>query len=213
MVKDPLGKRVPHGGIDRLEARKLGDGVAQLGAKLVVGFRAAREADDGERLRELAFVGEIVKCRDELAVGEVARRPEDDQRARLWRPSCTDAFAKRIRSKCVLHCHDPGQNYHTYDAGRKRAVSGHDWFGTRKGFRGAVFCWKQMALRAKCRPWLRREAPASGSRTSPKNRRYRCRRSRGRWGRTPAAWWLPNCERRSANWLSRRITFPIRRRN
>ena len=134
MIKNRLGQRVPHCGIDRLEARKLRDGVAQLGAELIVRFRAARKADNGERLRKLAFVGEVIERRDELAVGEVAGSPEDDQRTRFRCLPGADAFAKWIGSECALHSHGPTQNYHTYDAGRKRAVSGHDWFGKRKGF-------------------------------------------------------------------------------
>ena len=85
MVKDRLRQRIPHRGVDRLEARGLGDGVAQLRAELVVGLGPAGEPDDGKRLRELAFVGQIVEGRDKLAVGEVTRRAKDHQRARLGR--------------------------------------------------------------------------------------------------------------------------------
>ncbi len=119
MIKNRLGQRVPHGGIDRLEARKLRDGVAQLGAELIMRFRAARKADDDEGLGKLAFVGEVVERGDELAVGEVAGSTEDDKRTRFRRLPCADAFAKRIGSECALHSRDPSQGYHTYDAGRK----------------------------------------------------------------------------------------------
>ena len=87
VVVNPLGQRLPDGGIDRAEARELSNALLEFHAELFVGLRAAGKSDDAERRRKLAFVGEIVQRRDELAMCEVARRAENHQHARLWCPS------------------------------------------------------------------------------------------------------------------------------
>ncbi len=50
-------------------------------AEHVVGLVAPGEADDDHARRQVAVGGEVVEGGDELAVGEVAGRAEDHQRA------------------------------------------------------------------------------------------------------------------------------------
>jgi hypothetical protein len=50
----------------------------QLVAVLLVAQRLTRGTDDGERCRKEALEREVIKRRDELALGEVARAAEDD---------------------------------------------------------------------------------------------------------------------------------------
>ena len=61
--------------------------IASLGllAELLVGHVAARDADEVEALGQRALVGEVVERRQQLAVGQVARRAEDHQRRRVDR--------------------------------------------------------------------------------------------------------------------------------
>jgi len=54
-----------------------------LGAELLVAERAARDADDVEADRQAALVREVVERREQLALGQVPRGPEDDERRRM----------------------------------------------------------------------------------------------------------------------------------
>jgi len=58
----------------------------QLLAVLLVRQRFSRCADDRERRREQALQREVVERGDELALREIARTPEDDDRRGLWDP-------------------------------------------------------------------------------------------------------------------------------
>ena len=64
---------------------KVAQSVCQIGAKRLVGPLAACYADDQEGIRQQTFRGKIVECRHEEAVGQVARRAENDEAARLGR--------------------------------------------------------------------------------------------------------------------------------
>jgi hypothetical protein len=73
----------------------------------------------------LAFVGEVVERRDELAVGEVTGGAEDNDHARFRRPLRAEAFLEWICWGSGLHnlgC--PRRKYHTGTAQRKRTISG-----------------------------------------------------------------------------------------
>lgn len=50
-------------------------------AELLIGPVAAGEADDGVFAGEVAASGEVIECGDELAMGEVAGRAEEDDGA------------------------------------------------------------------------------------------------------------------------------------
>ena len=63
-----------------LAPRELLDGVLRLRAELLVGVVRARHADEVEALGQRALVGEVVERRQQLALGQVAGRAEDDQR-------------------------------------------------------------------------------------------------------------------------------------
>jgi len=55
----------------------------QLLAVLLMAQRLPRCADDGERRRQEALQGEVVERGDELALREIARSAEDDDRRGL----------------------------------------------------------------------------------------------------------------------------------
>ena len=61
----------------------LRDGGVELLAILLVAHRLARGADDGKRRRQEALQREVVERGDELALSEVARAAEDDDRRGL----------------------------------------------------------------------------------------------------------------------------------
>ena len=54
-----------------------------FGAEFVIRFRTARETDHRNCRRQLAIRGDIVESGHQLAMGEVAGRAEDHDRARL----------------------------------------------------------------------------------------------------------------------------------
>jgi hypothetical protein len=57
------------------------DGLAEIGAPLVVGFGASREADDPGGVGEEFLAVELIEGRDEFAGGEIAAGTEDDDGA------------------------------------------------------------------------------------------------------------------------------------
>ena len=59
-------------------------GFVQLLAILLVAQGLARRAHDGERRGEQPLQREVVQRWDELALGEIARAAEDDDRRGLW---------------------------------------------------------------------------------------------------------------------------------
>src|SRR5581483_12230221 len=63
--------------VGRLAAAEGVDRLARVRAKLVVGERPARRADDPEALGQEAGGGEVEEAGDELALREVAGRPEE----------------------------------------------------------------------------------------------------------------------------------------
>jgi hypothetical protein len=103
MIKQTAREVVPDAGIERVEPRELLDGSAHLGAELVVRLWPAREPDDDEPCGELSFVGEVVERGDEFAFRQVARRAEDDERARFRRAPRDNAVAKRILGERGFH--------------------------------------------------------------------------------------------------------------
>src|SRR5215471_12179964 len=64
---------------------KVAQSVCQIGAKHLVGPLAACYADDRKGIRQQTFRSKIVECRHEEAVGQVARRAENDEAARVGR--------------------------------------------------------------------------------------------------------------------------------
>ena len=122
MVNDALRERVPHRRVDGAEPRMLLDRLPELGAELIVGFWPTRESDDGEPTRKLSLVREVVEGGNEFAMGEVARRAENHQRARLGCPPCAESLAKWIgRQLSFVH----GQRLATHlNIGRRTPPSG-----------------------------------------------------------------------------------------
>jgi hypothetical protein len=94
-----LGEAPPDLLIERPGAAVERDRLVQLGAVCLVRERAPRRADDRERRREEPLQGEVVKRRDELALGEVAGAAEDDDRRGL-RDACEpEPFAQRVEGR------------------------------------------------------------------------------------------------------------------
>src|SRR6185503_6501742 len=77
--------------------RELGDVLLLFGAKLFVGLRPAREADDVRARRQQTGDCEVVERREQLALGEITGRAEDDDVARRGDAFAAEAFAERIR--------------------------------------------------------------------------------------------------------------------
>ena len=102
VVLDALRERLPDRLLRRPVAAVLVDALEQVGAELVVGQVAPREADDGELRRQEAAEQPVVERGSELALGEVAGRSADDHRARLGHALEAQALAQRIRSRLML---------------------------------------------------------------------------------------------------------------
>ena len=84
-----------------MHAAVLLDALAHVGAEFLVGHVAASCADDGEAFRQVAFRGERVQSRDELALGEVAARSEDDDAERNRGPGLPASLVQRaLRDQC-----------------------------------------------------------------------------------------------------------------
>ena len=92
----PPGERLPHLLVNALGLRELDDRSLHLVAELLVRHRRAAQADDGELGGQQVLLHETVERRDELPLGEVARRAEDDDRARLSRPLKTHPRPHRV---------------------------------------------------------------------------------------------------------------------
>jgi hypothetical protein len=75
-VGQALGEGRP-GAVLRVRAAELLDGGPGLGAELVVGQAAARDADDPVAVGQQAGLGEVEEAGEQLAAGEVAGRPEE----------------------------------------------------------------------------------------------------------------------------------------
>ncbi len=73
----------PHFLIDRLGVGELLKRVAEVFPEFLVALRPAGEPDDGEVVRQQPVFGQVIKGRDDFAMGEVARGAEDDRRRRL----------------------------------------------------------------------------------------------------------------------------------
>ena len=82
MIEDRLCKHFPDFIADRL-ARKFARGFFKLAPELVVTLLSSREADDCHGGRQIAIGSKIVKRWDEFALGEIARRAENHNTARL----------------------------------------------------------------------------------------------------------------------------------
>ena len=82
MIKDGLAERFPNFVANSL-ARKLPNGFFHFLAKVVIALLAARETDNGDSRRQLAVGGEVIKRRQEFAVGEIAGRSKNHDAARL----------------------------------------------------------------------------------------------------------------------------------
>src|SRR5439155_8200221 len=94
-VMRPFGQPVPDLLLEVVPA-ELADGVLHPLAELVVGPIRARDADDGEALRQEVPAGERVQRREDLAAREIAGGAEDDEDARLGCPPWPEPDEQRI---------------------------------------------------------------------------------------------------------------------
>ncbi len=98
-VGEPVRERVPDGLVDRLRARMLLERFAHLLAvSLVAAVVRARNADQREGGREHVAQRQVVERRQQLAVRQVARGAEDDERPRAGNARHAHAVAQRIRA-------------------------------------------------------------------------------------------------------------------
>ncbi len=96
------GEILPHLGVHRLLPRELAHRLAHVARELVVGVGALGDADDAEGGRQVRAEREVVERRNELAVGEVAARAEDDHRTGLGRRLDAEPRAERVRHLVVF---------------------------------------------------------------------------------------------------------------
>ena len=97
VVADVLGEGRPRVAVERLDARVLRDGLAQLrGVRLVV-VRAPTHGDERELLREQVGPPQLEERRDDLAMREVAGRAEQDEGGRVRHPVEPEALPERVR--------------------------------------------------------------------------------------------------------------------
>jgi hypothetical protein len=82
-VMKVLGEAAPDLVVERPRPAVLGDRPVQLLAILLVTHRLSRRAHDGERRGKQPLQREVVERGDELALREIARPAEDDDRRRL----------------------------------------------------------------------------------------------------------------------------------
>jgi hypothetical protein len=75
----------------------------ELLAELVVGHRRPRHADDIELGGQSLIARQVVDGRQQLALGQIARGPEDDERRRRRRGLDTKAVEERIRGASIRH--------------------------------------------------------------------------------------------------------------
>src|SRR5438067_6309906 len=94
-----LREASPHLLVQRLRPAVLRDGGVQLLAVFLVRQRFSRGADDRERRREKALEREVVERGDELALREIARPAEDDDRGGLGDPREPKPLAQRVEGR------------------------------------------------------------------------------------------------------------------
>jgi hypothetical protein len=92
----PLREGVPDLFVHLLRLGELGHRRLHLLAVLFVRHRRPPEADDGELGGQKPLLHESVERRNQLPLGEVARRAEDDDRARLGGALQTHPRAQRV---------------------------------------------------------------------------------------------------------------------
>jgi hypothetical protein len=80
-------------------ARDLAVDVGQTRSEFDVGFLATCEADNVDTCGQFSIHGEIVQGRHKLAVSEITRGTEDDDRARLRLGTGNEIFAEGVHGK------------------------------------------------------------------------------------------------------------------
>src|SRR6266571_4473592 len=95
VIKNRVRKRLPNFDAHSL-AGKLARGFFKITPEFFITFLAARESDNGHRGRQVTIGREVIKCRDQLAMGEIARSAEDHNAARLRHGARGNSFPERI---------------------------------------------------------------------------------------------------------------------
>ena len=132
-IKKRLGKRLPDF-IAHSLARKFSDGLFHFPPEVVIAFLAAGEADDGHGGRQLSIGRQIVERGHQLAMGEIASGPEDNDAARLRHCARGDSLSQWVRL-CLLSCsiHESSADYaDCADLVRRIFCSGPEGFRGRK---------------------------------------------------------------------------------
>ena len=79
LVRDPLGERAPGVLIERLDAAELLERRPDLGPERLVVERPPTDGQQHELVRQQVGPPQLVESRDDLAMGEIACRPEQHQ--------------------------------------------------------------------------------------------------------------------------------------
>ena len=96
VVDDPLRELRPDGFVDREDPAVLVERGAVVGPDRVVLERAAAEPDEHELVGQEVRAPELVEGRDDLAMREVARRPEEHERGRVGHALEAQALPQRV---------------------------------------------------------------------------------------------------------------------
>ncbi len=83
LVGDALGERAPGVLVERQDAAELLERLADLGPERLVVVRPPTDGQQHELVRQQVGPPQLVEGRDDLAMGEVAGRPEQDQDRRI----------------------------------------------------------------------------------------------------------------------------------
>jgi len=92
MIKNRLRKRFPDF-VAHWLAGKLASHGFKLTPESIIAFLPSRETDDCHRGREVAISRQIVKCRNQFAIREIAGGAKDYNGARLRDRPCGQTFA------------------------------------------------------------------------------------------------------------------------
>ena len=155
----------------------------QIGAELVVALRPAGEADDGKVVRQQAVFGQVIERRDDLAMGQVAGRPEDDRRWSAARVAARESDRGMLGGSTwqMDMADDPVEDVRLGVVGARR-----DGAALARPVRVEELGRAACPSARRCARRSSRAAPAAGWRAAA-----RCGRNR----RTRARWktWSPGC--------------------
>jgi len=96
LVGDPFRERLPGLLVEREDPAVLLERFVDLGPERLVLVRPPADGQEDELVRQQVVAPQLVERRDDLAVGEVAGRPEEHEDRGVWDPLQTQAIAQDV---------------------------------------------------------------------------------------------------------------------